>query len=102
MKVIGTDRRPPLESGATIAWKAFWIPRSITFREGYLDDRRNDQSGVRSLQGHRHSRGGGGCRGVAGGESRRGEEGFHDQRSRAGGVVGGVVAVLLRMIGGGI
>ena len=102
MKVIGTDRRPPLESGATIAWKAFWIPRSITFREGYLDDRGKDQSGARSLQGHRHSRGGGGCRGVAGGESRRGEEGFHDQRSRAGGVVGGVVAVLLRMIGGGI
>ena len=33
---------------------------------------------------------------------RRGEEGFHDRRSRAGGVVGGVVAVLLRMIGGGI
>jgi len=50
MKVIGTDRRPPLESGATIAWKAFWIPRSITFREGYLDDRRNDQSEARSLQ----------------------------------------------------
>lgn len=63
MKVIGTDRRPPLESGATIAWKAFWIPRSITFREGYLDDRGKDQSGARSLQGHRHSRGGGGCRG---------------------------------------
>ena len=32
---------------------------------------------------------------------RRGEEDFHDQRSRAGGVVGGVVAVLLRMMGGG-
>ena len=98
MKVIGTDRRPPLESGATIAWKAFWIPRSITFREGYLDDRRNDQSGARSLQDHRRSGVGGGCRGVAGREGRRGEEGFHDRRSRA----GGVVAVLLRMIGGGI
>ncbi|HNQ32648.1 MAG TPA: hypothetical protein PKJ93_02600 [Methanoculleus sp.] len=48
------------------------------------------------------TRGAGEVVGVAGRESRRGEEGFHDQRSRAGGVVGGVVAVLLRMIGGGI
>ena len=48
------------------------------------------------------ARGAGEVVGVAGREGRRGEEDFHDQRSRAGGVVGGVVAVLLRMIGGGI
>jgi hypothetical protein len=47
------------------------------------------------------TRGAGEGVGGAGRESRRGEEGFHDQRSRAGGVVGGVVAVLLRVMGGG-
>jgi len=38
---------------------------------------------------------------VAGREGRGGAAGFDARRSRAGGVVGGVVAVLLRVIGGG-
>jgi len=38
---------------------------------------------------------------LSGGEGRRGAAALDGQRSRAGGVVAGVVAVLVRVLGGG-
>ena len=63
-----------------------WICKMLQRMEAQGED---FESRLRALEGWRAETG------------RRGAEGFDARRSRAGGVVGGVVAVLLRVMGGG-
>jgi len=98
--------------------QVFWVGQPIVLQEGYEDGRREDRPGAHlrdepgrevDLQDAAENGSAGrgvrapaaGARGVAGREGRRGAAGFDARRSRAGGVVGGIVAVLLRVIGGG-